>query len=137
MNFSPASYDGEPCIQVVIRAETGSAELEEKLREISSQDLVTGLFNRSHFNELLDAAAERAVKASQPSSPRTFESHAIPACWLKSVSPASTCCSPTSPTSCAPTSPATPSSPAMATTCSASCSRASRPNRRPRACRIC
>ncbi|MCY1204304.1 diguanylate cyclase (GGDEF) domain protein [compost metagenome] len=68
MNFSPASYDGEPCIQVVIRAETGSAELEEKLREISSQDLVTGLFNRSHFNELLDAAAERAVKASQPSS---------------------------------------------------------------------
>src|SRR3989338_8468542 len=30
MSFSPAPYDGEPCIQVVIRAETGNAELEEK-----------------------------------------------------------------------------------------------------------
>ncbi|MFP6849751.1 MAG: EAL domain-containing protein [Pseudomonas sp.] len=68
MSFSPATYDGEPCIQVVIRAETGNAELEEKLREISSQDLVTGLFNRSHFLELMDNAAERAVNAGQPSS---------------------------------------------------------------------
>lgn len=68
MNFSPATYDGEPCIQVVIRAETSNAELEEKLREISSQDLVTGLFNRTHFLELMDAAAERAVNASQPST---------------------------------------------------------------------
>lgn len=68
MSFSPATYDGEPCIQVVIRAETSNAELEEKLREISSQDLVTGLFNRSHFLELMDAAAERAVNAGQPSA---------------------------------------------------------------------
>lgn len=68
MSFSPATYDGEPCIQVVIRAEVASAELEEKLREISSQDLVTGLFNRNHFTELMDAAAERAVNAGQPAS---------------------------------------------------------------------
>ena len=68
MNFSPATYDGEPCIQVVIRAETDNAELEEKLREISSQDLVTGLYNRNYFLELLDAAAERAVNAGQPAS---------------------------------------------------------------------
>ncbi|WP_263147243.1 EAL domain-containing protein [Pseudomonas sp. RIT-PI-AD] len=68
MNFSPATYDGEPCIQVVIRTESGNAELEEKLREISSQDLVTGLYNRSYFLELLDGAVERAVNAAQPSS---------------------------------------------------------------------
>ncbi len=67
MHFSPASYDGEPCIQVVIRAETGNAEL-EKLREISSQDLVTGLYNRNHFLESLDGAVERAVNAGQGSS---------------------------------------------------------------------
>ena len=67
MHFSPASYDGEPCIQVVIRAETGNAEL-EKLREISSQDPVTGLFNRNHFLQLLDDAVERAVNAEQASS---------------------------------------------------------------------
>lgn len=68
MSFSPATYDSEPCIQVVIRAESGNAELEEKLREISSQDLVTGLFNRNHFLELLDGAAERAIKVGQPAS---------------------------------------------------------------------
>ncbi|MFL9814330.1 GGDEF domain-containing response regulator [Stutzerimonas sp. VN223-3] len=67
INFSPASYDGEPCIQVVIRAENDNAEL-EKLREISSQDLVTGLHNRSHFLELLDSAVERAVNAGQGAS---------------------------------------------------------------------
>ena len=68
MSFSPANYDGEPCIQVVIRAETSNAELEEKLREISSQDLVTGLFNRTHFLELMDGAAERAISTGQPST---------------------------------------------------------------------
>lgn len=68
MGFSPATYDGEPCIQVVIRAETSNAELEEKLREISSQDLVTGLFNRNHFLELMDNAAERAISTGQPST---------------------------------------------------------------------
>ena len=68
MHFSPATYDSEPCIQVVIRAESSNAELEEKLREISSQDLVTGLYNRSHFLELMDVAVERAVNAGQPAS---------------------------------------------------------------------
>lgn len=68
MELSPATYDGEPCIQVVIRTETGNAELEERLREISSQDLVTGLYNRTHFLELMDSAAERAVTAGQPTS---------------------------------------------------------------------
>ena len=68
MSFSPATYDGEPCIQVVIRAESDNAELEERLREISTQDLVTGLFNRTHFLELMDQAAERAVKSSEAHS---------------------------------------------------------------------
>ena len=68
MHFSPATYDSEPCIQVVIRAESDNAELEERLREISSQDLVTGLYNRSYFIELMDSAVERAVNAGQPAS---------------------------------------------------------------------
>lgn len=67
MNFSPASYDGEPCIQVVIRAESDNAEL-EKLREISSQDPLTGLHNRTHFLELLDGAVERSVNAGKGAS---------------------------------------------------------------------
>ncbi|WP_313026971.1 GGDEF/EAL domain-containing response regulator [Pseudomonas lopnurensis] len=67
MHFSPAAYDGEPCIQVVIRAEHDSAEL-QKLREISSQDPVTGLLNRNCFLEVMDSAVERAVNAGQSAS---------------------------------------------------------------------
>ncbi|MGE4407719.1 EAL domain-containing protein [Pseudomonas sp.] len=67
MHFSPAAYDGEPCIQVVIRAENDSAEL-QKLREISSQDPVTGLLNRNAFLEVMDGAVERAVNAGQSAS---------------------------------------------------------------------
>lgn len=68
MTFSPATYDGEPCIQIVIRADNDNSELEEKLREVSSQDLVTGLYNRAHFLDLMDAAVERAVTAGQPAT---------------------------------------------------------------------
>ena len=68
MSFSPATYDGEPCIQVVIRADNDNAELEEKLREISSLDLVTGLYNRTYFLELMDGAAQRAINEGQSSS---------------------------------------------------------------------
>lgn len=68
MAFSPAQYDGEPCIQVVIRTGSDNAELEEKLREISTLDPVTSLFNRQHFLELIDAAADRAVRDGEPAS---------------------------------------------------------------------
>lgn len=68
LSFSPANYDGEPCTQVVIRAETASAEFEEKLKAMASHDLVTGLFNRSWFQEQLDGISEQAVHNSQPST---------------------------------------------------------------------
>ena len=68
LSFSPAHYDGEPCTQVVIRAETASAEFEEKLRAMASHDLVTGLFNRSWFQEQLDRISQQAVTSSQPST---------------------------------------------------------------------
>ena len=68
LSFSPANYDGEPCTQVVIRAETASAEFEEKLKAMASHDLVTGLFNRSWFQEQLDRVSQQAVSNSQPST---------------------------------------------------------------------
>ncbi|WP_349572345.1 EAL domain-containing response regulator [Azotobacter salinestris] len=67
IDLSPATYDGEPCIQAVLRAESIQSELEEKLREVSSQDRITGLFNRNHFLELLEAACNRAADVGQPS----------------------------------------------------------------------
>lgn len=68
LSFSPANYDSEPCTQVVIRAETASAEFEEKLKAMASHDLVTGLYNRSWFQEQLDRASQQAVTSNQPST---------------------------------------------------------------------
>ena len=61
MVFSNASYDGEPCTQILIRTNQADAELEERLREISSQDLLTGLYNRSHFAQELDSTIQWAI----------------------------------------------------------------------------
>lgn len=68
LTFSQASYDNEPCTQVVIRAETASAEFEEKLKSMASQDLVTGLYNRAYFQERLESISEQAVRQGQPST---------------------------------------------------------------------
>lgn len=68
LSFSPAHYDNEPCTQVVIRAETASAEFEQRLKAMASHDLVTGLFNRSWFQEELDRVSEQAVHNSRPST---------------------------------------------------------------------
>ncbi|MCG8518008.1 MAG: EAL domain-containing protein [Pseudomonadales bacterium] len=60
MSVSSATYDSEPCTQIVIQPEHSDAELEEKLRQISSQDLLTGLYNRQHFmDELASAIGEQ------------------------------------------------------------------------------
>lgn len=56
MSASSATYDGEPCTQIVIQPEQSDAELEEKIRQISSQDLLTGLFNRQHLMDELGHA---------------------------------------------------------------------------------
>lgn len=68
ISFSPAMYDSESCVQVVIRTDQDSAELEQKLKAISSKDLATGLYNRQRFFELLDNAAERAIHSGESSS---------------------------------------------------------------------
>jgi len=61
MVLSKAQYDGEPCTQVIVQSVVSDQELESRLKEMSSQDEVTGLFNRRHFMELLDGAIEQAV----------------------------------------------------------------------------
>lgn len=63
MQLSAASYDGEPCTQIVIRRDDGkAAELAEKLKEATSVDALTGLANRQRFEEALTAAVHKAHK---------------------------------------------------------------------------
>lgn len=64
MVFSVATFDGEPCTQILIRSTAGSgvsdAEMEAKLREAASIDTLTGLRNRSWFMEQVDEATAAA-----------------------------------------------------------------------------
>ena len=62
ISVSAATYDGEACTQIVLQPEHSDAELEEKLRQISSQDLLTGLYNRQY---LMDALAEAIAHAGK------------------------------------------------------------------------
>ena len=69
MAFSGATYDSEPCTQIIIRRnDEGSAELQQKIKEISTQDLLTGLTNRQYFLEQLDLAYQKAVKTQSNST---------------------------------------------------------------------
>lgn len=61
LNLSRATYEGEQCTQVIFTVVSDDSELEERIKEISSQDLLTGLYNRQYFTEKLDAAVDNAV----------------------------------------------------------------------------
>lgn len=53
MDFSPASYEGESCIQIIIRDQSLSKELEAKLDSLTKHDLLTGAYNRQYFMAML------------------------------------------------------------------------------------
>lgn len=65
MSLSAATYDGENCLQILIRPEHDNEELAEKIKELSQQDLLTGLYNRQYFMEKLHEAKEGAVNNHQ------------------------------------------------------------------------
>lgn len=55
MELAVATMDGEPCTQIIIRVNTGNnIELEQKIRDLSQKDILTGLWNRQHFMRLLE-----------------------------------------------------------------------------------
>lgn len=64
MEFTQASYEGEPCIQIVMRPHLIDAEMVKELDILRQRDPATGLYNRPHFLSELDmviaAAAEGA-----------------------------------------------------------------------------
>jgi len=48
-----ATVDGEPCAQFMIRPPAVNPEAEKQLQELKHKDIVTGFYNRRHFNEQL------------------------------------------------------------------------------------
>jgi multidomain signaling protein FimX len=62
MEFAQATYEGEPCLQVVFRQKSIDEEVVKELDALRSRDALTGLFNRQHFmSELDDAVAAAAA----------------------------------------------------------------------------
>jgi len=64
MEFSPATIDGEACTQVTVRNKT-DIELEAKLDILSRQDMLTGLYNRQHFMQLVNNSIQEDVEAGR------------------------------------------------------------------------
>lgn len=56
MEFSEASIDGEPCMQILIRQNLDTRELEEQINQLSRLDPLTGLLNRQSFLEEFEKA---------------------------------------------------------------------------------
>jgi multidomain signaling protein FimX len=67
LEFSRASFDGEPCTQILIRSKADTSELEEQINYLHKHDLVTGLYNRQYFMDKLQAYIDEAISGGKPS----------------------------------------------------------------------
>lgn len=66
MEFTSALYEGEPCLQLVLRRQELDPELAREVEELRQRDQVTGLLNRPTFLRALeDAVAGAAQNQSQ------------------------------------------------------------------------
>src|SRR5690554_2575775 len=62
MEFIPAQYEGEPCLQVIFRREEVDPELARQVEELRQRDQVTGLLNRPTFLRRLEEAVASAAQ---------------------------------------------------------------------------
>ncbi|MCP4187600.1 MAG: EAL domain-containing protein [Gammaproteobacteria bacterium] len=61
LEFSRASYDGEPCTQILIRSAADTSELEEQINYLHQHDLVTSLYNHQFLIDELKKSIAQAV----------------------------------------------------------------------------
>ncbi|MCP3689129.1 MAG: EAL domain-containing protein [Gammaproteobacteria bacterium] len=61
MEFSRASFDGEPCTQILIRSAADTSELEEQISYLHQHDIITSLYNHQFLLDELKKAITQAV----------------------------------------------------------------------------
>jgi diguanylate cyclase (GGDEF)-like protein len=54
MELAPATMEGEPCTQIIIRIKASNAALEKKIKTLTQQDMITDLANRQYFMQVLN-----------------------------------------------------------------------------------
>ncbi len=62
--LSPASYDGELCMQLVARPQIVDEKLSEQLRELKDRDQNTMLYNRKYFMASLEMTVGAAISGT-------------------------------------------------------------------------
>lgn len=68
LEFSRASYDGEPCTQILIRSTEDTSELEEQINYLHQHDLITSLYNHQFFITELKQSISQAINGLQKSA---------------------------------------------------------------------
>lgn len=64
MEFTPAMYEGEHCLQLVLRRQEVDPDLAREVEELRQRDQVTGLLNRPTFLRALEDAVADAAQNS-------------------------------------------------------------------------
>ena len=65
LEFATASYEGEPCVQVVFRRRELDPELAREVEDLRQRDPTTGLLNRPTFMQLLEDAVAQAARSDR------------------------------------------------------------------------
>ncbi len=73
MEFAQATYEGEPCLQIVFRQQTIDAEVVRELDALRQRDQITELYNRQHFMNELDEAIAAASEGRNDQALLLFE----------------------------------------------------------------
>jgi len=69
LSLTDSKYDGEDCTQVYIKiVDVSDEELELKLKELSAQDRLTGLYNQPYFIEQLNESIAQVASTNQLSA---------------------------------------------------------------------
>ncbi|HET9680126.1 MAG TPA: diguanylate cyclase, partial [Gammaproteobacteria bacterium] len=59
LEISAAKLRGEPCVELAIRGENDTGDMEERMAELAKRDNLTGLYHRHHFVDLLAEEMDR------------------------------------------------------------------------------
>jgi diguanylate cyclase (GGDEF)-like protein/PAS domain S-box-containing protein len=64
MEFTSATYEGEPCLQIVFRQQIVDVDMARELDTLRQRDPLTRLFNRQHFMTEVESAVALAAGGS-------------------------------------------------------------------------